>query len=135
VSTNTTDRLDVAELLARLSHLLDEHRYDDIHTVYTDDVVVHSPRAGELHGRDAVTKYLHESHVEGVETHHLNTDVLVAADGDQARAAAHALVHFYRDGEPPHQTSALHVAYTAVRTSVGWRFREARMTLAWTHKG
>jgi ketosteroid isomerase-like protein len=128
-----SDRLDVAELTARLSRLLDENRPDDIHTVYTEDVVVHSPRA-ELPGIDAVVSYLRQSRVAGEQTVHFNADVLVTVDGDEAQASTNQLVYFYRDGEPPHQTSALRVAYTAVRTPAGWRFYTARHTLAWTQK-
>lgn len=85
--------------------------------MYTEDVVVHSPRGGELRGIEAVATYLRQSH------------------GDQAEASANQLVYFFRDGEPPHQTSGLRVAYSAARTPAGWRFRKAQITLAWAHKG
>jgi ketosteroid isomerase-like protein len=132
--TRTADRLDIAELPIRLACLLDENRPDDIRSVYTDDVVVHSPRAGELRGIDAVTTFLRESHVEDELTQHLTSDILVTIDGDEAQTSANQRVYFYREGEPPHRTSSLRTTYSAVRTPEGWRFREARLTLAWTHK-
>jgi hypothetical protein len=129
-----TDRLDITELFARLAHLLDNNNLDDVRTVYTEDVEVHSPRGGELHGLASVTEYLRGSQVATEQTHHMNTDILITLDGDQAEASANQLVHFFREGEPPHQKSGLHTSYTAVRTPAGWRFRKARITLAWTEK-
>lgn len=129
-----TDRLDIAELFARLAHLLDNNDVDNLDTVYTEDVEVHSPRGGELHGLAAATEYLRDSQVVTERTHHVNTDILITLDGDQAEASANQLVHFFREGEPPHQKSGLHTTYTAVRTPKGWRFRTARITLAWTEK-
>ncbi|GCE01111.1 nuclear transport factor 2 family protein [Embleya hyalina] len=126
------DRLEVAELFAHVANLLDEARYDDAHRVYHADVVVSGPR-GELRGLDAVTTLLKESHVEGVHTQHVHGDVLVRVDGDRAEATANQLVYFNREGEPPHRTSGLRVAGTAVRTPEGWRFSEMRISIAWTH--
>jgi hypothetical protein len=62
----------------------------------------------------------------------MHGDVLVRLDGDRAKATANQLVRFYRDGVAPHRTSGLRVACTAVRTPVGRRFSEMRVTPAWT---
>jgi hypothetical protein len=126
-----TDRIEIADLFARLARLLDEGRHDDIRTVYTDDVVVRSPR-GELAGIDQVVAFLRSSHVEGEHTQHTNSDVLVSLDGDRIEASAYQVVHYYRRGEAPHRRSGLRLAYTAVHLPAGWRFREGRVTLAWT---
>ncbi|TDC23388.1 nuclear transport factor 2 family protein [Streptomyces sp. 8K308] len=123
------DRTEIADLFARLSRLLDEGRFDDAHTVYTDDVVVHSPRGGELRGLAEVTAHLHRQHPEGERTHHLHGDVLVTLDGDRASATANQLAFFYRDGEPPYQQAATRLTYRAVRTPAGWRFDQADIAL------
>lgn len=132
IDTRSADRVEVAELFARLARMLDDGRHDDAHTIYADDVVVHSPRAGELRGVDDVIGYLRRSQVDGERTQHVHGDVLVEVAGDRAQASANQLVYFYRDGEPPHRSSGLRLAYTAVRTPAGWRFREGGLTLAWT---
>ncbi|MFF4713379.1 nuclear transport factor 2 family protein [Streptomyces eurythermus] len=129
----TADRVEIAELLARLARLLDEGRHEDISTVYHHDITVRSPRA-ELHGLDEVAAHLRRSRVEGENTQHVHGDVLVRVDGDRAEATANQLVYFYRDGEPPHRTSGLRVACTTVRTPAGWRIGELRITLAWTRE-
>src|SRR6266496_3810904 len=124
-----TDHLEVANLFARLSRALDDHEALD--QLYTKDAKVHSPRGGELDGLDAITEYIRQSRTED-QTQHMNADLLITLNGDEAQASANQLVHFYREGQPPHQTSGLRVSYTAVRTPEGWRFREAEIKLAWT---
>lgn len=132
-AARTADRVEIADLFARLANLLDECRHDDAHSVYHADVVVRGPR-GELHGLDEVTALLKRSQVEGEHTQHVHGDVLVHVDGDRAKATANQLVYFYRDGAPPHRTSGLRVACTAARTPAGWRFSDMHITLAWTHE-
>ncbi|MGW0875456.1 nuclear transport factor 2 family protein [Streptomyces sp. NPDC002740] len=131
VAAQTADRVEIAELFARLANLLDECRHDDVATVYHDDVVVRGPN-GELRGLDEVTALLKRGQVEGERTQHVHGDVLVHVDGDRAKATANQLVYFYRDGEPPHRSSGLRSACTAVLTPAGWRFSEMLITLAWT---
>ena len=126
------DRMEILDLHTRLANLLDEGRFEDAGSVYTEDVEVHSPRGGRLRGLAVIGDYLRQSQKEGERTQHRTTDVLVDVAGDVAETSANSLVHFYRDGQPPHQTSGLRLTFTAVRTPAGWRFREARMALAWT---
>ncbi|WP_341720781.1 nuclear transport factor 2 family protein [Micromonospora sp. FIMYZ51] len=130
-ATQIADRVDIAELFARLANLLDDDRVDDAHTVYRADVVARSPRGAELYGLDQVVAHLKRSRVEGERTQHVHGDVLVHVDGDHATATANQVVYFYRDGAPPHRTSGLRTACTAVRTPVGWRFSTIDITLAW----
>jgi hypothetical protein len=132
MSTDTpvADRIEIADLFARCGRLLDEKRWDDAGTVFTDDVSGHSPR-GELRGLDALAGFMRQVDVAGEHTQHVTTDLLVDVDGDRAAASANSLVYFYRDGQAPHRTSGLRLACTAVRTPAGWRFREWGTTLAW----
>jgi hypothetical protein len=51
-STLIADRIEIADLFTRLARLLDEQRWEDADTVFTDDVAVYSLRAGELRGID-----------------------------------------------------------------------------------
>ncbi|MBF6469964.1 nuclear transport factor 2 family protein, partial [Nocardia beijingensis] len=46
MSTNTViaDRIEIADLFSRFARLLDEQRWEDAGTVFTDDVEVDSPR-------------------------------------------------------------------------------------------
>jgi hypothetical protein len=126
------DRVEIAELFARLARLLDDGRHEDIHTVYAPDVVVHSPRT-DLHGIDEVLGFLRRSRVETEHTQHVNGGVLVTVDGARVEASVNQLVHYYHSpGDPPHRSSGLRLTYTVVPTPAGWRVREGWITLAWT---
>ncbi|WP_405731454.1 nuclear transport factor 2 family protein [Streptomyces sp. NBC_01537] len=133
MSTNSliADRIEIADLFSRFARLLDEKRWEDADTVFTDDVTVHSPRSGEIHGIDKVVGFMRQSEVEGEHAQHVTADLLVDVDGDQAAASANSLVYFYRDGRAPHLRSGLRLACTAVRTPEGWRLRESRTMVAW----
>ena len=131
MSIAMTDRLEIADLVVRLGRLLDDRRFDEVATVYADDVVVRTPR-GELHGVDEVIAFLHRFHVEDEHTQHVQSGVLVTADDGRVEASLSQVVHYYRTGQPPHRRSGLRAAYQAVRTPSGWRFAEGNITLAWT---
>jgi limonene-1,2-epoxide hydrolase len=133
-NTQISDQLEIAELFARLARLLDDGRYEDVRTVYAEDVVVRSPR-GELHGADEVIAFLRRSQVDGEHTQHVHGDVLVDVHGDRADASASQVVHYYRAGEAPHRRSGLRLAYSAVRTPAGWRFQKGHVSLAWAEEG
>ena len=107
----SADLIEISSLFARFADLLDEARYDDIHAIYTDDVVVHSPRGGELRGIDEVIAFLRNSHVDGQRTQHLPVGVLADVDGDRAKATANSLTCIYRDGEPPHRTGSVRLTW------------------------
>jgi hypothetical protein len=128
------DRIEIADLLTRFALLLDEKRWEDADTVFTDDVAVHSPRGGELRGIDKVVGFMRQSEVEGQHAQHTTTDLLVDVDGDQAAALANSTVYYYRDGQAPHFTGGLRQHFTASRTPAGWRLREVRITPAWTRE-
>lgn len=131
--TLTTDRIEIADLFTRFARLLDEQRWADANTIYTDDVEVHSPRI-HVRGIDKVVDYLRQAEVEGEHTQHTTTDLLVNIDGNQATASVNSIVYYYRDGQPPHQTGGLRQTCIAVRTPTGWRLREVRIMLAWMRK-
>ncbi|MFD8494556.1 nuclear transport factor 2 family protein [Amycolatopsis sp. NPDC059657] len=127
-----TDRIEIADLFSRLARLLDDKRWDDAATVFTDDVALHSPRNGELRGLDNVVAFMRQAEVPGESTQHTTTDLLADIDGDRAATSANSVVYFYRDGEAPHRTSGLRMDCTVVRTPDGWRLAESWTTLMWT---
>lgn len=136
MSTDTliADRIEIADLFTRYALLLDEQRWQDAHTVFADDVTVHSPRGDRLRGLDDVIGFMRRSEVEGQLTQHTTTDLLVNVRGDQADASANSLVHYYRDGQAPHFTGGLRMTSTTVRTPAGWRVREVTIIPAWTRE-
>ncbi|MET9400457.1 nuclear transport factor 2 family protein [Kitasatospora sp. NPDC002965] len=136
MSTNApiADRIEIADLFSRFARLLDEKRWEEADTVFTADVTGRSPRSGAIHGLDGLVGFMRQAEVEGEHTQHVTTDLLVDVDGDRAAATANSLVYFYRSGRPPHLSSGLRLACTAARTPAGWRLREVRTAVAWTHE-
>ncbi|MEV4003771.1 nuclear transport factor 2 family protein [Actinomadura sp. NPDC049753] len=86
---------------------------------------------GATRGIDTVADFLRRSPVDGEHTQHTTTDLLADVDGDRASVSANSLVHYYRDGRAPHQTSGMRIAGTLARTAKGWRFSEVEIMLAW----
>lgn len=134
IDTLIADHIEITDLFTRFALLLDEKRWEEVDTIFTDDVAVHSPRGGELRGIDKVVGFMRQSEVEGQHTQHTTTDLLLDIDGDQAVASANSLVYYYRDGQAPYFTGGLRLASTVVRTPAGWRIREQRITPAWTRE-
>lgn len=132
--TLIADRVEITDLMTRIALLLDERRWADVDTVFTDDVIMHSPRGGELRGIDDVLRFLRKGTVEDQHTQHTTTDVVADVDGDRATVSANTLVYYYRDGQAPHFTGGLRISGTVVRTPAGWRLREQRIVPAWTRE-
>ena len=132
--TLLADRIEIADLFTRFARLLDEERWEDAGTVFTEEVTVRSPRAGEVRGIGELVGYLRQSEVAGVHTQHTHTDLLVEVSGDRAAASANSLVYYYRDGQAPHLTSGLRLTCVAVRTRGGWRLDEVGIALAWSRE-
>ncbi|WP_165944303.1 nuclear transport factor 2 family protein [Micromonospora sp. KC213] len=130
--SHLTDRVEIAELVARLARALDERRFDHLRTVYTVDAETSSPR-GTLNGIDDIVDVVRRTSPEEELTQHFNTDVVIDLDGDRAEVNTHQLVYFFRQGEAPHRTAGVHVRYAAVRTPVGWRFARAHISPLWRH--
>ncbi|MEU9841411.1 nuclear transport factor 2 family protein [Actinomadura sp. NPDC048032] len=133
-SAAVADRIEIADLFSRFARLLDEARHEDADTVFTDDVAVRSPRGGEMRGIGTIADFLRRSPVEGEHTQHTTTDLLADVDGDRASVSANSLVHYYRDGRAPHQTTGMRIAGTVARTPEGWRFSEVEIMLAWLRR-
>lgn len=128
------DRIEIAELVARLARALDQRRFDELHSIYTPDAQTSSPR-GELHGIDEIIDGIRRTSPADEGIQHFNTDVVVDFDsgGDRAEVDTHQLVYFFRPGEAPYRKAGVQARYTAARTPVGWRFTRARIVPVWRH--
>lgn len=127
MSTDTliADRIEIADLFTRFALLLDEGRWQDADTVFTDDVAVHSPRGGELRGIDKVVGFMRQGEVEGQHAQHTTTDLLVDIrygrrwGGDSARCRSY----------PPGHAKTDLLAAAADTTGV-WHARDQTLALA-----
>ncbi|MFG1998363.1 nuclear transport factor 2 family protein [Spirillospora sp. NPDC048911] len=132
------DRTEIADLLSRLNHWLDDHRlswqddrrYADLDRLYTTDTVARSPR-GTVHGLDELIAHVRSHSTDAQRTQHVTSDVLIDVDGDQANVTANTVVYFYRPDEGPFLATGLRASFTAVRTPLGWRLASTEMTPLW----
>src|SRR4051794_44926 len=119
----TNDRQQVADLVTRLYALLDEGRYDELGSVYAEDVELRFPSA-EMHGLDAVTETARRRGERYDRVQHISTDLLVDLDGDAARVRTnHWAVHIHPGGR--FEAGLVH-HFDAARTAAGWRLTRGR---------
>src|SRR4051812_13319125 len=123
------DRHAVADLVARLAVLLDEERYDELGTVYADDVVLRFP-SGEMHGLTEATAMARRRAARYDRMQHINTDVVVDLDGDSASVRSnHRAVHVHTGGR---YEAGIVQRFDAARTPAGWRLVGGRAEIVWT---
>ena len=114
------DRAELADLVARHSLWIDERRYDETGRLFTEDVVVRSPR-GEAHGIETLIELVRSGHDRYVATLHNKSNLVIEVDGDTATVRAHDVAVFVLDDKTEAVAAGTH-RYEARRTSDGWRF-------------
>jgi hypothetical protein len=126
------DRADLADLLARQGLWLDEQRFDDAGTIFTEDATVHT-QSGQSRRLQALTAQARRIHANFAATQHATSGVLIDIDGDRATVRANLIATFVRDAAAPEPAAAIGERYRfeAVRTPRGWRFSRLEVTPVW----
>jgi hypothetical protein len=114
------DRAELADLVARHSLWIDEGRYDETDRLFTEDVVVKSPR-GEARGIEALIELVRSGHDTYVRTLHSKSNLVIEVDGETATVRAHDIAVFVIDDKTEAVAAGFH-RYGARRTEDGWRF-------------
>lgn len=125
------DRVELAELVARLGRWLDDPGSATPESLLADDVTVRSP-GGEARGRDRVVAQAKRTH-EAVVTQHAMTDVIPELDGDEATITANLLVAFVGGGtgSAPTFQSGTRYHFGARRAPEGWRLTRIEVAPVW----
>lgn len=126
----TNDSEVVADLITRLYRLLDEQRFDELDSVYTDDVVLEFP-AGDMRGLDAVTAKARARAEQYPRMQHLNTDIDVELAGDTARVRSNHLAFHVEPSGTRFDAGLVH-HFEAARTEAGWRLVRGSADLIWS---
>ncbi|MFD0656439.1 nuclear transport factor 2 family protein [Thermocatellispora tengchongensis] len=87
------DRDEITRLVYRLGVVLDEGRFDEMPSIFTEDATVHTP-GGLAKGRDALTAQAQRTHSPGERIQHVVGNVLIDLDGDRADVRANLVVTF-----------------------------------------
>jgi SnoaL-like domain len=120
------DRAELADLVARHSLWIDEGRFDETGRLFTDDVVVQSPR-GEARGIEALLGLVRKGHDTYLRTLHNKCNLVIEVDGETATVRAHDIAVFVIDDKTEAVAAGFH-RYGARRTADGWRFDRLEIT-------
>lgn len=134
------DRAEITALVDRLGVTLDEGRFDDLRSLYTEDAVARTG-GGTAEGVDALVAQAARNHVPGDAIQHAISGVLVDLDGDRATVRANLVVTFARRDpatapptpfgpEPPVALGEVY-RFTACRTPDGWRLASVAADPVW----
>ncbi|MCC3764590.1 nuclear transport factor 2 family protein [Glycomyces sp. TRM65418] len=121
-----SDRIELADLVARHSLWIDEARWDETDRIFTEDVAVASPR-GQARGFEELLALVRKGHDQFATTLHCKSNLVIEVDGDTAAVRAHEIAVFVVD-ERTEAIAAGIARYTARRTEGGWRFSSLDIT-------
>lgn len=119
VEREAADRVELADLVARHSVWIDEGRWDETDSIFTEDVVTVSPR-GEARGIESLLALVGKGHDAFARTVHGKSDLVIDIDGDTAALRVHDLAVFVIDDEAVSLAAGI-ARYRARRTEAGWR--------------
>jgi hypothetical protein len=120
------DRAELADLVARHSLWVDEGRYGETDRLFTEDIVVKSPR-GEARGIGALIELVRSGHDTYVRTLHSKSNLIIEVDGETATVRANDIAVFVIDDKTEAIAAGFH-RYGARRTEDGWRFDHLEIT-------
>lgn len=126
------DRADLADLLVRQGRWLDERRFDESASIFTEDASARTA-GGQVQGRAALTEQARRNHVRFARTQHVTSNVGIDLAGDTATVRANLVATFVREPEDTEPTLVIGERYrfSAVRTPDGWRFSSVEATPLW----
>lgn len=133
-----SDRLEVQDLLTRMSWYLDHREWSALEAVFAAEVVVDytQPFGGEVehHAPESLVGRWREQvgHLDA--TQHVASGVLVHLDGDRAEVTANAsaVLRLDRAGGPVLWRNGGTTRARMSRTADGWRIAALTLRFAWT---
>jgi hypothetical protein len=130
------DRAQLTDLVSLLGACIDEHRFDELAELFTEDVSILTP-GGPATGREAVVAQAARNHAEFDRLQHNVSGVLVEFDGaDRAGVRANLVGVFGRSDQPlPVRVLGGRYRFEAVRTAQGWKFADMRVEAIWRTDG
>ena len=128
--TELVARNAITELVYRLGVALDDGRFYDLRSIFTEDSTASTP-GGSVEGIDALIAQASRNHSRERRNHHVITNVLVDLDGERADVRANLVVTFARDAVPYFTLGEVY-RFDARRTPDGWRLSRVESTRVWT---
>ncbi|MEV5751015.1 nuclear transport factor 2 family protein [Actinoallomurus sp. NPDC052308] len=116
------------DLVTRLGRWLDDKRFDEARTVFTEDATADT-LGGSVRGVDALAAQARRNHPADVATQHFITNPLIEVDGDRATIDANLLVVFASSTD--RRVLGERYRLEAARTPDGWRIRRVAARMIW----
>ncbi|HEY7622048.1 MAG TPA: nuclear transport factor 2 family protein [Solirubrobacteraceae bacterium] len=126
-----TDRQAITDLVSRLGLWLDEKRFYDTESLFTEDVTVATP-GGQAQGVGLVAAQARRNH-DYERIQHVITNVLIDLDGDRANVRANLIATLVPSAAEPaaHATLGERYRFEAVRSDAGWRLARVEVEPVW----
>jgi 3-phenylpropionate/cinnamic acid dioxygenase small subunit len=128
--TELVARNAITELVYRLGVALDDGRFDELRSIFTEDSTASTP-GGSVEGIDALIAQASRNHSRERRNHHVITNVLIDLDGERADVRANLVVTFARDAVPYFTLGEVY-RFDARRTPDGWRLSRVESTPVWS---
>jgi SnoaL-like domain len=129
----TSDRLDIADLLALYSTALDTKQWDLLDEVFTPDAVCDYGSLGNPANRDEIKALIRRT-LEPLDfTQHFIGNVVVKVDGDKAHTDLYLIAQHIRAGAAGGESYMMGARYAddVVRTPEGWRISHREIIRGW----
>jgi len=124
------DRVAIADLIYSLGACLDEHRFDDLRTLFTEDAIATTP-GGTAQGRDALIAQATRNHQQYARLQHSMTNLLIDLNGDHASVRANLHVTFAGESGHPELVLGAVYRFRAQREEDSWRLDGLEVTPVW----
>nr|AXL06043.1 nuclear transport factor 2 family protein [uncultured bacterium] len=132
------DRGDITQLIYRFYACMDEGRFDDLRSVFSEKVTAPTPDGSVVEGPDAVIAQASRAHSPEERSQHLVHNVLVEVDGDKADVRADVIAILSEGDAPegrlapePGYTVSMRMRYEVVRAPHGWCVSSIKGDLVW----
>ena len=125
---STDDRLAIAEVMAAYCHSIDLGRWEEFPGLFTEDCRLDfGSLMGVFEGRDGVRRFAETLQRIGIFMRHYTTNMILAGDGERARAESYVLAIT----GPPGSSSQTTGRYEdeLVKANGRWRIRVRRAIL------
>ena len=128
-----SDRMEIADLLARYSAAIDSHRWDDLDQLFTDDAVIDYTEMGGIRGSlDEQKAFLAAVMPSFGAFQHLTATSTFDIEGDVARVRTICFNPMVVTDEQQVLFCGLWYRDVMVRTPEGWRIRERHEDRGWS---
>jgi hypothetical protein len=130
------DRITIVDLITRLGVTLDEKRFGNLASLFTEDVAVRFgfPGSEPIDNIQSLAERGRRSQGRFARAHHIFTDHLIELSGDKAKVRANLLgFHVHRAEEPAaHFDIGERYRFEMIRTTDGWRISHMTTEPVWT---